>query len=202
MSKNFPFLGTPKHEGLEPPMSIRLHARMLFACSGRGERDRIAGVGHDGRDRGDEADGADRVRAHLPGGAPRERDARAHLRAAPVHAQRAQHLHREPGPGRPPRHRLRGPLHDDHLHLRRVALRPRHLPPHRDHQGHLHRRVRLHADRPLRREVLHHRRPHQETPVLQDLDHRYGARHMAHLHHFQCSAAWCTRNQTLKIGRT
>lgn len=82
-----------------------------------------------------------------------QRNAGAGVHPAPEHAERAEHVHTQPGPRRPAGdHHVRA-VHVHHVHGRVVAVRRTHMQTQRSHQGRVHRCVRVHAHRPERREV-------------------------------------------------
>lgn len=87
------------------------------------------------------------VRDDIRGGRAGQRHAGVGVHQAPEHAQRAQHVHTQPGAGRPAGdHHLRA-LHVHRVHGRVVAVRRSHMQAQRGHQGRVHRGVRVHADR-------------------------------------------------------
>lgn len=93
------------------------------------------------------------VRRHIRGGRVGQWHVGAGFHPAPEHAQRAQHVHTEPGAGRPVGNRHVRAVHVHRVHGRVVAVRRAHMQAQRGHQRRIHRSFRVHVDGAECREV-------------------------------------------------
>ena len=123
-----------------------------------------------------------RLPRHLRRRHPGERRAHLHRGAQREHAQRAEHPHSEPGVRRPAADPRVGPVHGDHLHAGRVAVRRPDVPAERVPALYVARRVCLHVDCPQSRPIRRHRSPAQPPQDVAGVPHDESRRrHLAAL---------------------